>query len=134
MVQSFATFRSNHEPSRTDYYCSAVLVDDTTKRGYCCCPENNKGKSLDSNWKPVVSKIRSVARLKRAGLAYVEFPLRGPEHFTVMFDAAVSEHKTPDSAQAAEQAFGTLPSLVKGCQDGVGRDKDDRRRTCESAR
>lgn len=58
-----------------------------------------------------------VARLKRAGLAYVEFALRRPEHFTVMFDAAVSERKTPDSAQAADQAFGTLLGLVKSCQD-----------------
>jgi len=59
----------------------------------------------------------SVGRLKRAGLAYVEFALRRPEHFTVMFDAAVSKHKTPDSREAAEQAFGTLVSLVKSCQD-----------------
>jgi len=34
-----------------------------------------------------------------------------------MFDAAVSQRKTPDSAQAAEQAFKTLVSLVKTCQD-----------------
>jgi AcrR family transcriptional regulator len=59
----------------------------------------------------------SVARLKRAGLAYVEFALRRPEHFTVMFDAAISKHQTPDSSQAAEQAFGTLVRLVKSCQD-----------------
>ena len=59
----------------------------------------------------------SVGRLKRAGLAYVEFALRRPEHFTVMFDAAISRHKTPDSAEAAERAFGTLVSLVKNCQD-----------------
>lgn len=59
----------------------------------------------------------SEARLKRAGLSYVEFALRRPEHFAVMFDAAVSKHKTPDSAQAAEQAFATLVSLVKSCQD-----------------
>jgi Tetracyclin repressor-like, C-terminal domain len=59
----------------------------------------------------------SVGRLKRAGVAYVEFALRRPEHFTVMFDAAVSNHKTPDSAEAAEHAFGTLVSLVKSCQD-----------------
>jgi AcrR family transcriptional regulator len=59
----------------------------------------------------------SIARLKHAGLAYVEFALRRPEHFTVMFDAAVSEHKTLDSAQAAEQAFATLMTLVKSCQD-----------------
>src|SRR6266436_7034876 len=59
----------------------------------------------------------SVGRLKSAGLAYVEVALRRPEHFTVMFDAAVSKHKTPDSAEAAEQAFKTLVSLVKTCQD-----------------
>lgn len=59
----------------------------------------------------------SVGRLKHAGLAYVEFALRRPEHFTVMFDAAVSKHKTPDSREAAEQAFGTLAGLVKSCQD-----------------
>ena len=67
--------------------------------------------------KAIRHQRNSVARLKRAGLAYVEFALRRPEHFTVMFDAAVSEHKTPDSAQAAEQAFGTLVRLVKACQD-----------------
>jgi AcrR family transcriptional regulator len=59
----------------------------------------------------------NLGRLKRAGLAYVEFALRRPEHFTVMFDAPVSKRKTPDSAQAAEQAFGTLVELVKSCQD-----------------
>jgi len=59
----------------------------------------------------------SVGRLKRAGLAYVEFALRRPEHFTVMFDAAVSKHKTPDSAEAAGEAFGTLVTLVQSCQD-----------------
>jgi len=59
----------------------------------------------------------SVGRLKRAGLAYVEFALRRPEHFTVMFDAAVSNHKTSESAEAAKQAFETLVSLVKSCQD-----------------
>jgi AcrR family transcriptional regulator len=59
----------------------------------------------------------SVGRLKHAGLVYVEFALRRPEHFTVMFDAAVSKHETSDSAEAAEQAFGTLVSLVKSCQD-----------------
>jgi hypothetical protein len=34
-----------------------------------------------------------------------------------MFDAAVSKHKTSDSAEAAERAFETLVSLVKSCQD-----------------
>jgi AcrR family transcriptional regulator len=55
--------------------------------------------------------------LKHAGLAYVEFALRRPEHFTVMFDAPVSKRKAPDSAKAAEQAFGTLFELVRACQN-----------------
>jgi AcrR family transcriptional regulator len=59
----------------------------------------------------------ALGRLKRAGLAYVEFALRRPEHFTVMFDAPVSKRKYPDLAEAAEQAFGTLVSSVKSCQD-----------------
>jgi AcrR family transcriptional regulator len=75
-------------------------------------------RELDEAMLNVVRHQRSsVARLKRAGLAYVEFALRRPEHFTVMFEAAVSEHKTLDSAQAAEQAFETLLGLVKTCQD-----------------
>ncbi len=56
-------------------------------------------------------------RLKHAGLGYVSFALRRPEHFTVMFDAPISKRKHPDSAAAAEKAFGTLMSFVKGCQD-----------------
>jgi AcrR family transcriptional regulator len=56
-------------------------------------------------------------RLKFAGLGYVTFALRRPEHFTVMFDAPISNRKHPDSAAAAEQAFATLMSFVKGCQD-----------------
>jgi AcrR family transcriptional regulator len=58
----------------------------------------------------------ALERLKRAGLGYVTFALRRPEHFTVMFDAPISKRKHPDSA-AAEEAFGTLKSFVKGCQD-----------------
>lgn len=56
-------------------------------------------------------------RLKRAGLAYIEFALRRPEHFAVMFDAPVAKRASSEQAEAAEEAFGTLLSLVKGCQD-----------------
>jgi AcrR family transcriptional regulator len=61
---------------------------------------------------------RALGRIKRAGLAYIAFALRRPEHFTVMFDAPVSV-KTghPDSAEASEKAFGMLVSLVQGCRD-----------------
>jgi hypothetical protein len=59
----------------------------------------------------------AIDRLKRPGLGYVTFALRRPEHFAVMFDASISKHKHPDSAAAAEQAFGTLMSFAKGGQD-----------------
>ena len=55
-------------------------------------------------------------RLKHAGLAYVTFALRRPEHFTVMFDAPFTKNEHPDAAQASEQAFSTLVNFVKNCQ------------------
>ena len=60
----------------------------------------------------------TLERLKRAGLGYVTFAIRRPEHFTVMFDAPqTTKRKHPESVEAAEQAFDTLLGLVKGCQD-----------------
>ena len=57
-------------------------------------------------------------RLKQAGLAYITFALRRPEHFAVMFDGPVSlktEH--PGSSGAAKEAFTALVSFVQGCQE-----------------
>jgi AcrR family transcriptional regulator len=59
----------------------------------------------------------SLERLKLAGLAYVAFALRRPEHFAVMFDAPVSKERSGESARASEEAFGALVNLVKSCQD-----------------
>jgi AcrR family transcriptional regulator len=59
----------------------------------------------------------AVNRLKCAGLGYVMFALRRPEHFTVMFDAPISKRQHPDSAAAGEQAFSTLIGFVKACQE-----------------
>ena len=55
-------------------------------------------------------------QLKAAGLAYIEFALRRPEHFAVMFDAPVPKHASSDQTEAAEEAFGTLLGFVKACQ------------------
>jgi AcrR family transcriptional regulator len=63
------------------------------------------------------NQSNALHRLKQAGLEYVTFALRRPEHFTVMFDAPLSKHEHPEAAQAAEQAFGTLVNLVKNCQE-----------------
>lgn len=60
-------------------------------------------------------KTDALERLKSAGLGYVTFALRRPEHFTVMFDAP--ERKHPESAEAAKQAFLTLVGFVKSGQD-----------------
>lgn len=58
-----------------------------------------------------------VERLKYAGLGYVTFALRRPEHFTVMFDAPMSNRKRRDSSPADKEAFATLVDFVKKCLD-----------------
>jgi len=62
-------------------------------------------------------KSDALERLKCAGLGYVTFALRRPQHFTVMFDAPVLKRKHPDSAAAGEEAFATLLNFVKDCQE-----------------
>lgn len=61
-------------------------------------------------------KTDALERLKSAGLGYVTFALRRPEHFTVMFDAPMSERKHPDSPEG-KLAFSTLTGFVKDGQD-----------------
>lgn len=56
-------------------------------------------------------------RLKQAGLGYVTFALRHPEHFAVMFDAPRPRREHPEAAAAGEKAFGTLLAFVESCQD-----------------
>ena len=59
----------------------------------------------------------ALIRLKRAGLAYVAFALRRPEHFTIMFEtAAFSKELHPEAAAASELAFSTLGNLVEACE------------------
>jgi AcrR family transcriptional regulator len=60
---------------------------------------------------------RALDRLKHAGLAYIEFALRRPEHFTVMFDAPYSGPSHFHSLDAAKQAFSALVGFVKSAQD-----------------
>ena len=62
-------------------------------------------------------KSGALERLKLAGLAYIAFALRRPEHFTVMFDAPTAVKTHPDSAEAAQEAFGALVNFVKNCQE-----------------
>ncbi len=56
-------------------------------------------------------------RLRGAGLAYVKFALRRPEHFAVMFDAPIAKVDDPEAGEVPKRAFDTLLNFVKVCQD-----------------
>jgi AcrR family transcriptional regulator len=62
------------------------------------------------------TKGTAVERLVRAGRAYVDFALRRPEHFKVMFAARLDPERHPAARHAADEAFGGLVALVIGCQ------------------
>lgn len=87
------------------------------------------GELTQAMLEAVEGKPGALAQLKGAGLAYVQFALRRPEHFTVMFDAPTSKPserlcfnpqkmktKYPEAAEAAEQSFRTLMTFVAACQ------------------
>jgi AcrR family transcriptional regulator len=59
---------------------------------------------------------QSLDRLKHAGLAYISFALRRPEHFTVMFEAPLSKAPPSEATDAAQRAFNVLLGLVHDCQ------------------
>jgi AcrR family transcriptional regulator len=61
------------------------------------------------------SHRKALARLKAAGLAYIAFALRRPEHFSVMFDLAGCKPGASASG-AAEKCFNTLLEFVKAYQ------------------
>ena len=61
---------------------------------------------------------KALEKLKQSGLAYVTFAIRRPEHFTVMFDAPVSDSKDPEYVQASQEAFNTLVTYIRNSQEG----------------
>ena len=56
-------------------------------------------------------------RLKSAGLAYVAFALRRPEHFAVMFETSPFESANSESTLAAKESFHALLAFVQDCQN-----------------
>ena len=56
-------------------------------------------------------------RLVRAGRAYVNFALRRPEHFRVMFARPIDGERHPAARAAADEAFAGLVGLVVACQE-----------------
>ncbi len=61
-------------------------------------------------------KSSAIQRLRRSGIAYVDFALRWPQHFAVMFDAPWSKADYPECAAAAERCFETLLGFVRASQ------------------
>ena len=60
--------------------------------------------------------VRPLHRLRRSGLAYVDFGLRWPQHFAAMFDAPRDPAAYPACAAAAQRCFQTLLGFVRDCQ------------------
>src|SRR3984957_4895596 len=56
-------------------------------------------------------------KLKQSGMAYVDFAIRRPEHFTVMFDAPAIASKDPEYIEASQEAFNTLVNYVRSSQE-----------------
>ena len=61
-------------------------------------------------------KTSPLNRLRRSGLAYVDFALRWPQHFAAMFDAPWNQTDYPECAAAAQRCFQTLLGFVRECQ------------------
>ena len=61
-------------------------------------------------------KASPLIRLRRSGLAYVEFALSWPQHFAAMFDAPWNQLDYPECAAAAQRCFQTLLGFVRDCQ------------------
>src|SRR5262245_18614707 len=56
-------------------------------------------------------------RLRLCGCGYVNFALRWPQHFAVMFDLPSSRENYPEYALPGREAFDTLLKFIVGCQE-----------------
>jgi AcrR family transcriptional regulator len=59
----------------------------------------------------------SLERLRLCGRGYVDFALRWPQHFFVMFDLPSSREKYPEYATVGQEAFDTLLTFIVACQE-----------------
>jgi AcrR family transcriptional regulator len=97
----------SHNAPYRHFQDKAALLAAVATQGY--------GELTDAMLEAVSRESNVLDRLKHAGLAYISFALRMPEHFTVMFDAPFSKKTHPEAADAAERAFSVLVSLVRAC-------------------
>jgi len=59
----------------------------------------------------------TLERLRLCGRGYVDFALRWPQHFFVMFDLPSTREKYPEYAAAGQEAFDTLLTYIVACQE-----------------
>jgi AcrR family transcriptional regulator len=59
----------------------------------------------------------SLGHLRLCGRGYIEFALRWPEHFLVMFDLPSCSERYPDYAAAGEEAFQVLLAGIADAQN-----------------
>jgi AcrR family transcriptional regulator len=58
----------------------------------------------------------ALERFRSSGRGYVDFALRYPQHFTVMFEVPWRYESHPQTQEAGGRAFGTLVRYVTECQ------------------
>src|SRR4029453_14649287 len=87
----------SHNAPYRHFHSKDDLMGAVARQGY--------RELTDAMLQPAKQQSNAADRLKRAGLGYVTFALRRPEHFTVMFDAPMSKRGHPELAEAAGGAF-----------------------------
>ena len=70
----------------------------------------------ESMTKAAESGNNAMARLRLSGRGYVDFALRFPQHFVVMFESPQPIKTNLESRQAGERAFHTLTRYIEECQ------------------
>src|SRR5208282_2931262 len=66
--------------------------------------------------KAAESAASALDRFRLSGRGYVEFALRYPQHFAVMFEVPWRYESHPQTQEAGARAFGTLVRYVTECQ------------------
>jgi len=70
----------------------------------------------DSMLRAAAAGSSPLERLQLSGRGYVQFALRHPQHFTVMFDAPWHFAAYQETHTAGQRAFGTLGRYIQACQ------------------
>jgi AcrR family transcriptional regulator len=84
-------------------------------------------RRLNASTRVAISRFREdpVSALQAAGVAYVEFAVAHPEHFTIMFSGEINHHNYEGLAEASNEAYTLLRSIVQQGLQGENLRGDD---------